>query len=418
MAGASFFMARLRPKMARLIERAGWKRLAVTAACLVTWRLLDQIPLVGLDPAYLALRVHALAPPGALGAIGDSIPLAAYSIGLMGITPYIDAVILMLLLRVCSRWVRALASTREGRMRLGRWTRALAVALALLSAFGWVRLLQSENALPSNLDSFSRLAVMLELTGGTVIVMLLADLMDEFGIGFGYGAFLIYALGPVAIQTHRLSAIIASAPSVEALYRPLGIWLGFSILVVAGSVALLLAYRRVPVEEDDGKPARALELKLLMSGVLRPFVFADAVMFGPSLAAIYYAGASRWVLEHWTPLGANPWTDALYLAIYAVLVAAFVIFIVVSDLWGTSIPRDVWHHISRLTLVGGAALALLIVVLPVLEELSSRAAGRLMPMSGFDAVFIVALVLAAVAVVTRPKRKVSGLQAELQPRSP
>jgi len=402
--------------VARLVKLAGWRRLAVTAACLATWRLLDQIPLVGLNPPYVELRVRELGPPGPLGAISDSLPVASYSVGLMGITPYINAVVVMLLLRVISGTVHGIASTKEGRLRLSRWTRALAVAMAVASAFGWVSLLQSENALPSSLDSVSRLVVILELTAGTVVVMFLAEILDEFGLGFGYGAFLIYDLGPVATQTHRLAAILASAPSLEALYRPLAVWLSFSILVAALSVAVLRATRRVTPEGEDGEPAKPIELKLLMSGVLRPFVFADAVLFLPRLAGHYYPGASSWISDHWTPLGTNPWTDALFVATWAVLVAAFVVFVVISDLAGAPISRNVSPHITRLMILGGLALVLLIVVLPVLEEISSRAAGMQMPMSGFDAVFMVAVVFAIVSALEHPKRKVSATQAALLPR--
>src|SRR5260370_30646427 len=74
---------------------------------------------------------------------------------------------------------------------------------------------------------FARLLVVVELTGGTVLLILLADLSDEFGLGFGYGAFLIYVLGPVAIQVQRLAFTFSSAPSIEALFRPIGIWLVF-----------------------------------------------------------------------------------------------------------------------------------------------------------------------------------------------
>jgi len=404
--------------MARLVQLAGWRRLAITAVCLATWRLLDQIPVMGFNPPYLALRSHELGPPGVLGAIADSIPVAAYSIGLLGIAPYIDAVIVVLLFQVISKPVRALAGTGEGRVRLRRWTRALAVALALASAYGWVTLLQSENALAPNLDKFSILVVMLELTGGAVIVMLLAEVLDEYGIGFGYGAFLIYALGPVATQTYRLAALFASAPSVEALYAPMGIWLGFSITVAGGAAAILLAVRRVNPPEEDGKPMKRLELRLVMSGVLLPVLFAQSVMFLPPMVGMYYPGATRWISDHWTALGPNPWTDAAYVATYAVLIAFFAAFVTAAFVARESIQLEVVAHIWLLTLIGGTALALLVAVLPVLEEVSSRAAGRLMPMSGLNTVLVVALVVAIVTRLEHPKRRLSAMEAMLQPPAP
>jgi preprotein translocase subunit SecY len=404
--------------MVRLLELAGWRRLAVTAVSLATWRLLDQIPVLGVNQAYLALRAHEITPPGVLSAVANSLPVAAYSVGLMGISPYVNAVIVMLMLRVISRRVRVLAGTRQGRGQLRRWTRALAVALALASAYGWVNLLQVENALSPDLDSFSRLVVMLELTGGSVIVMLLADLLDEFGIGFGYGAFLIYALGPVATQVHRLAAVVDSAPSVEALYGPIGIWLGFSVAVIAGAAVVLLAVRRVSPAGEDGKPTKPIELRLVMSGVLLPVLIAQALMFLPSIVGMYYPGSSRWISDRWTAFGPNPWTDAAYVATYAALIVFFAAFVPAASLARESIPVEVVGHIWRLTLIGGTALALLVAVLPVLEEISSRAAGRQMSMNGFDAVLVVALLVAIISRLEHPNRRLSAMQTVLQPPAP
>jgi len=400
--------------MARLVQLAGWRRLAITAVCLAIWRLLDQIPVMGFNPPYLALRAHQIGPPGVFGALADSIPVGAYSVGLLGITPYINAVIVMVMMQVILKRVRELAGTDQGRIRLRRWTRALAVALTLLAADGGVNLLQSENALPPNLDTFSRLAVMLELAGGTVVVMLLADLLDEFGIGFGYGAFLIYALGPVATQTHRLAGLFASAPSVEALYAPVGIWLAFSIAVIAGAAAILLAVRRLSPVEVDGKPTKPIELRLVMSGVLLPVLFAQALMFLPSVVSMYYPGTSSWISEHWTAFGPNLWTDAAYVATYAAMIAFFAALVPAAF-----IRRDeVVGHIWQLALIGGIALALLVAVMPVLEEISSRATGRLVPMNGFDTVLVVALVVVIVTRLEHPKRRLSAMQALLQPPMP
>jgi preprotein translocase subunit SecY len=317
-------------------------------------------------------------------------------------------------MQVILKRVRELAGTDQGRIRLRRWTRALAVALALVAADGGVNLLQSENAIAPNLDTFSRLAVMLELTGGTVIVMLLADLLDEFGIGFGYGAFLIYALGPVATQTHRLAGMFASAPSVEALYVPVGIWLLFSIAVIAGAAAILLAVRRLSPAEEDGKPTKPIELRLVMSGVLLPVVFAQALMFLPSIVGMYYPGTRRWISDHWTAFGPNLWTDAVYVATYAAMIVFFAAFVPAAFL-----RRDeVVGHIWRLALIGGIALALLVAVMPVLEEISSRATGKLVPMNGFDTVLVVALVVVIVTRLEHPKRRLGAMQALLQPPMP
>jgi len=157
--------------MVRLVELAGWRRLAITGLCLATWRLLMQIPVLGLSPQYLANRLDAINDNGLLYAVGSSGPFTSDSIGALGLSPYINAVIVMSLLHVVSRRVQKIENSREGRRQLQVGTRALAAAVALGSAYGWTVLMQSASALPSHMDWFLRLAICLQLAGGTMFLI-------------------------------------------------------------------------------------------------------------------------------------------------------------------------------------------------------------------------------------------------------
>src|SRR6267378_1034247 len=99
--------------------------------------------------------------------------------------------------------------------------------------------------------SYSIAALGLQPYVMALIVVFLGDVLDEWGLGFGNGAILIYALSPLAVEVHRLAEIAASSPSLEALYRPLGEWVIFSVGVVVASVAVLLAVRRVPPADSE-----------------------------------------------------------------------------------------------------------------------------------------------------------------------
>jgi preprotein translocase subunit SecY len=274
---------------------------------------LEQITAPGMNQDFVTTRLYGMDTSSLMHAIGSGGVVASYSVVALGITPYINALVLMTVLRALSGRLRSRGDSPDGRRLLGRWTRALAVGLALGQAYGWTILRQSGSALPSEMEWFPRLVVVLELTAGTMILVLLADVMDEYGLGFGYGAILIYVLSPVAGEVHRLAQTIALAPAVEALYRPIGVWAAFSIGVVAITVAVLLAVRPVPPgntkKPRSEKPA---ELKLLMSGVLRPPAFAQAVLFLPVILSNYLApsnhDAARWLTLNWTAYGLNPWT--------------------------------------------------------------------------------------------------------------
>ena len=376
--------------MARLWAAIGWKRLLVTALCLAAWRALEDVPVAGLNPNLIAARLQGLDLSSPIRAIGSGPPFAPYSIALMGITPYIYALIVMALIEGISARVHAVASTPKGRLRLQRWTRVLAVALALGQAYGWTSLMESDYALPP-MAWFPRLLVVLELTAGTVILVLLADVIDEFGLGFGNGAFLIYVLTPVGVEAHRLAYAFTSAPSVDALYRPVGIWLVFSVGIVAATVAVLLAVRRVKGSAD---------LKILMSGVIRPPVFAQTLLLLPVYYANYIAvsnpGLAPAIAQYLTPYGPNRWTDFAFVVVDAGLVIGFTFFVVAIDFRWRSLAPELRAHFARLAVIGGAFLALTVVVLPILEWNATLAGGRATAMSGFDAVLVAAIILAIV----------------------
>ncbi len=386
----------------------GGRRLIVTGLCLVAWRVLGQITVPGVTPSAIAARLQAVDTSTPLHAIGTAgVALAPYSILVIGIGPYINALIVMTVVPVVSKRVRTLANSPAGRSQLRRWTRAVAVAFCLGQAYGWTVLMQSEQAIDNQIDWFYRLVLVLELTCGTLTLVLLADVIDEHGLGFGNGAILVYALTPVAIEVHRLAEIFAVAPSVDALYRPFSIWFLFSVAVVAASVAVLLAVRRIkPPPARKGKPGYPVDLKLLMSGVLRPPAFAGAVTFVPVIISNYVAAshpeATNWVSINLSAYGPNPWMDAAYVAFSASLVIGFAYFVVACDLAGAQIPRHVVSHITRLTFIGGTCLALSVSVVPVLEHVASRMAGTALTMSGIDAVLVVAVIIAIIRTLEKP----------------
>ena len=391
----------------RLLALIDRRALLVTAACLVGWRVLFQIPVTDVPASFIDVHLQLYFGSGRFAAIGiPSIPLGSESIGLMGITPYVNALVLMSLVRAISKRVDALTRNEEGRIRLQRWIRALAIALALGQAYGWTQLLQSEGALPGGIDWSARLIVCVELTAGTAIVILLASAIDEYGLGFGNAALLLYAFGPIGSEFHRLADTFAYYASTEALYKPVGAAAAFSIGVVVATLAILLAFRRVASQSDRRSDKREpIDLKLLASGVLRPPVFAFAVMSMPAIAAGEFgrgnAEAFRWITTNWSADGPNPWLNLLYVVIEMALVVGFAFFVVAYDFHRTSIPRVAVPHIRRLALLGGAMLAFIVSAVVVVEEATTQALGQEIPISGFDIAFAATMILITVRAIER-----------------
>jgi preprotein translocase subunit SecY len=388
----------------RLLSLAGFRRLAVTGLCLAVWRGLEQIAVPSLNVSTIAAGLQ-LDTSTVLHAIGSGIPFAKYSIVALGVQPYVNALIVVTLFRVISVRVRSIERSPNGPIRLVRWTRGLTVLLAMGQAYGLTVLMQVLGALPE-LDWSARLVVIFALTGGTMILVLLGEVLDELGLGFGNGAILIYAFGSVAGEVHRLAGVLSTSPSFEAVLRHLGVWIIFSIGVAVASVAVLLAVHRISTEERK-KP---IELRILLSGVIRPPLFAAGVLFLPVIVANYVSvenpGVAGWIKEHMTSYGTNPWTNAAYTAVDAILVVGFTYFVVAVDF--DTVPLWLSAVFNRLTFICGSFLALATVVLPVLEWNASLAAGSGIGLSGFDVVLVTALVIFIVRSLEQSREPVTG----------
>lgn len=368
----------------------------MTALCLVVWRLLDQIPVSDVTSNFITTRLSTLTnAPGFFVAIGpNSLVFASWSLGFEGIGPYVEALVLMSVLTVFSARLRDIAGDPDRRASIARWTRALAMGLALSQAYAFTLLYQ--NGFPpvfGPLDWSARLAICLALAGGTALMILLADALDEFGLGFGYGAVIFYALGSLGLEVHRIADYFASAPSLEALFRPVAVWTAFTVGLTVATVAVLLAVRRVATTE----------LRLLWSGVLRPVQFAGALLSVPLLAANYYyaryPAEVRWIYANWRSFGSNLSPNVGYLLIHAGLLVGFALFVAAIDDRLMPVPSPLRPAVIRLAVLGGVFLALAVIAIPVADRLLTRAAGLAIPISGADVLLVVAVVLFAVRAI-------------------
>ena len=370
----------------------------MTGLCLVAWRALEQIPVVGLTPGTILYRLQAVDNSTLVHAIGSGIPLASFSIAVMGVQPYVYALILMTLVGVISKRFEAIWSSPGRGITILRWSRALTVFLAAAQAYGYTVLWQVDNILPP-MDWSARLLIVLQLVAGTMLLVFLGDVIDEFGLGFGNGSILIYALTPMATELHRLAGFVDTAPSLATLYRSLALWTAFSIAIAVATIAVLLAVRRIPQRKTKRtNNASPIELRIVMSGVLRPPIFAGLVLYSPSIVADYLGATNpqllQWFNEHLTAYGPNTWSDVAYASVNVGLVIAFTHLVVGADF--RAAPADLMPHIHRLAFIGGTFLAITFVVVPMLEWNASGIAGRIIGLSGFDIVLVVAMVIAIV----------------------
>ena len=108
-----------------------------------------------------------------------------FSIVLMGLAPYINAVIIIQLLTVIVPQLEAIKKEGEqGQRRINNFTRWLTVPLALAQSYGMIILLNTllgqQAQLINTHDFFGTiLPAMIFITSGTVFLMWLGDIISE-----------------------------------------------------------------------------------------------------------------------------------------------------------------------------------------------------------------------------------------------
>jgi preprotein translocase subunit SecY len=264
----------------------------------------------------------------------------------MGVNPYINASIIMQLMTVVSERINDIYKNQGelGRRRFNRWVRYLTVALAAGQAYGLTVLFQNITPaiLPSNLDWFARLSIIVILTSGTVMLMWFGELITEFGIGNGISLVIfagIIGRGPRTV----ISTIQAHGGGGIAGYLPFIIFAVIALVVTAFIIEVQQAVRKIPIQSAQrvvggSRTIQArqsfLPLRVNTAGVI-PIIFAISIMFFPTIIANYfsaaptgtwYYNAAQWVRGNFVPDGPNVAMDVLYNALYFIFVFGFTYF--------------------------------------------------------------------------------------------
>lgn len=325
------------------------RKLLITLALLVIYRLAANIPVPGINVQALAqLRSQF----GTTGTFFDFLDLLSggtvsrFSLLSMGVYPYITAqIILQLLVPIIPALQRIQQEDpREGRKWMEKWTYYLAVPMAALSAIGQINIFNSYATrfnLPAILNfslSGSQLipsiAMLFSMIAGTMFAIWLGELISEYGIR-GQGLSLIIFAGIVA----RMPASFASL-MVDEKTR----WLNLIIIVVT-LVATIFAIvfvqqgrRNVPVMYPGRRvgnrmsmPVKGtLPLMVNMAGMI-PLIFASAILQFPAILGSYFINSMNATVKNiatglqntFSGAGTNAW---VYWVLYFLSVVIFTFF--------------------------------------------------------------------------------------------
>lgn len=261
--------------------------------------------------------------------------LQKLSIIAMGITPYINASIIMQLMTVVLPNLEELAKKggEEGRKKIGQYTRWLTIVLATLQAYFMAHLMSQAGVFYDNSIWFMLFAV-IAMVGGTLFLMWLGEQITDKGIGNGVS--LIIFIGIVLRYPQYVAQTYASTSKGGESLVNLILYILIAIAVIISIVFLYQGQRRVPVQQARRVVGRKMfagrstyiPLRLNNAGVIS-IIFAISILLLPQQALSWFSHAnthsfvgtiSNWLNVYFSPNG------LLYNIVYFVLVVVFTFF--------------------------------------------------------------------------------------------
>ncbi len=252
------------------------------------------------------------------------------SLVMLGLGPYITAIIIMQLLTMIFPQLERMYKEEgeQGRQKFNQYARIATVPLAFLQGYAMLNLFQRQQVIDP-LSPELLITSILTVTAGTVFLMWLGELITEKGIGNGV-SLLIFA-GIIADFPNNIrQMLITWDPSQLPSYL---LFFGMALTIIAGVVLITEGRRNIPVSYAKrvrgtkiyGGVSTYLPLNINPAGVI-PIIFALSIMLFPGMIANFLGGAGGTVGAVAQAIGnafANPW---IYGILYFLLVILFTYF--------------------------------------------------------------------------------------------
>ena len=292
-----------------------------TLGMLIIYRIGWYVPLPGVNQELMAEHFSRIA--GGDTAMGQLVEYFALFTGGslqqstifgLGIMPYISAsIIFQLLVTVVPAFEKLQKEGETGRKKIQEYTRYATVGLCLIQGFFWMKFLHTQDLVYADYRGTLLVWAMglLGLTTGTVFLMWLGEQIDEYGIGNGISLIImagILAQMPNAIiltaKQTSLSVGGTGAGSEIGPSKILFLVVAF-VFVVAGSILITQAQRRIPIQQAKqtrgrrvyGGQRQYLPLRVNHGGVM-PIIFASSLLMFPGLI-FDWLGNVQWGASFW-----------------------------------------------------------------------------------------------------------------------
>ena len=320
------------------------KKVLYTFFMLLIYRLVSVIPAPGIDVATVQTAMGQYDMLGLVNMMTGN-AFSQMTIMAMGISPYINASIIMQLLTIAIPALERLQKDggEEGKQKINKITRYVTVGLAALQAVGIIAGLGAIKASYKNFFGYASIGII--MAGGTALAMWIGEKITKNGIGNGI-SLLIFA----GIISNLFNGIVSTTAGIfngTATVGNLVVILLTTVIILVVVTFVDMAERRIPVmyakrvvgRKMYGGQSTHIPLKLLSVGVL-PLIFAYSFMAFPGTIFAMFgtnSGAYKWWSANMNQ------TSFWYMFVCALLIIAFSYFY-------TSItfnPEDIAKNIQQ-----------------------------------------------------------------------
>lgn len=379
-------------KLSRVVRDSDLRqRLLVVVLGFALFRLGGNIPIPGVNEAALRAFLSNNNFLGLLNIFSGG-GLSRLSIFMLGVGPYITSSIIMQLLTMVFPAMKRIYQEEgeAGRQKFAQYSRLIAVPLGMVQGFGILTLLSRQNILLP-LTGTQQAINVLVVTAGAILLMWIAEMMTEYGIGNGM-SLIIFGGIVAAFPTHLAQLYFTFDPS------QLPVYFAFLLIGLASIYAVVYvteAERPIPITYSKqmrgnkmyGGGSTYLPLRLNQSGVI-PIIFALSILLFPQMIANFFATSAHATLVKISDVILSVINNpALYGLLYFLLVFIFTYFytavtfdpeqisenlqksgaFIAGVRPGKSTAEYLGKVISRITLVGALFLGI-IAILPLIMQ--------------------------------------------------
>jgi len=255
------------------------KKIVFSLIILLAYRFLAAIPVAGI-PADAIKQLFEGSNFGDLLSTVSGGVLETASIAAIGLSPYINAsIILQLLGTVIPKLEELRKEGPEGRRAVSMYTRLLTVPLAIMQSFVIYSTLRGFGLI-GQLEILQLVTMIATLTAGSIIVMWFAELTSESGIGGG-SSYLIF-LGIIAGIPGTISSNFMLMDTLQK-----AVFIFVTLALIVSVVYVSEAQRKIRVQysrrvRTGGAMDSYIPIKPTQFGVM-PVIFAISLLSFPQL---------------------------------------------------------------------------------------------------------------------------------------